>query len=142
MKSIAFVFSILFFIAEQPARASSCEDLASILLPHITITSAQVIAAGKFAQVSGTPAFCRVTAVSKPTNESDTRIDIWLPISGWNGKLQPGSLGSGIPGGIRYTTVAALEPLPEPVKRAKQAKRPEEAAAIRETLGGSVGAMW
>jgi feruloyl esterase len=49
-----------------------------------------------------------VIAVSKPTVESDTKIDVWLPISGWNGKFQPGSLGAGIPGGIRYATVAAL----------------------------------
>ena len=38
--------------------------------------------------------------------------------------------------------VAALEDLPELVKRPKQPRRPEEAAAIRETLGADVGAMW
>src|SRR4029077_14137862 len=64
--------------------------------------------AGGGAQFGGLPAFCRVTAISRPTAESDTKIDVWLPMSGWNGKFQPGSLGSGIPGGIRYTTVAAL----------------------------------
>jgi len=40
------------------------------------------------------------------------------------------------------TELATLEPLPEPVKRAKNPQRPDEAAAIRETLGGDVGAMW
>ena len=108
MKSIAIAFSIIFFLAPQRARAGSCEDLAAISLPDVTVTSAQEIAAGKFTQFPDLPAFCRVMVIAKPTKESDTKIEVWLPISGWNGKFQPGSLGSGIPGGIRYGSVAAL----------------------------------
>jgi feruloyl esterase len=117
MSSLAFAFSITLFIAQQPVRGSSCEDLASIPLPHTRITSAQVVGAGKFTspgaeggalQFAGLPAFCRVTATSKPTSESEIKIDVWLPISGWNGKFQPGSLGAGLPGGIRYGAVAAI----------------------------------
>src|SRR5712692_10401930 len=117
MNSITFAFSITLFIAQQPVLGSSCEDLASIPLPHTRITSAQVVGAGKFvppgaaggaSQFAGLPAFCRVTAISKPTSESDTKIDLWLPISGWNGKFQPGSLGAGLPGGIRYAAGATI----------------------------------
>jgi feruloyl esterase len=108
MKSIAIAFSIIFFLAPQRARAGSCEDLPTISLPDITVTAAQEIAAGKFTQFPDLPAFCRVMVIAKPTKESDTKIEVWLPISGWNGKFQPGSLGSGIPGGIRYGSVAAL----------------------------------
>src|SRR5690242_10523439 len=109
MKGISLGFLIMLFIPQQPARGSSCEELAKIALPHTKITSAQVVGAGKFlppggaaggAQFPGLLAFCRVTAVSKPTEQSDTKIDVWLPMSGWNGKFQPGSLGAGIPGGI------------------------------------------
>jgi feruloyl esterase len=37
---------------------------------------------------SGTvPAFCHVTATLKPTSDSDITINVWLPVSGWNGKM-------------------------------------------------------
>ena len=32
------------------------------------------------------PAFCEVTAEIKPTGDSDIKIEVWLPISTWNGK--------------------------------------------------------
>ena len=34
------------------------------------------------------PAFCRVAAEIKPTDDSDIKIEVWLPVSGWNGKFQ------------------------------------------------------
>lgn len=117
MKNVVLAFLAAFFLTYEPALAKSCEELASISLPYITITSAQIVAAGKFtppgpergaSQFAELPEFCRVTAIAKPTGESNTKIDVWLPISGWNGKFQPGSLGSGIPGGVRYGPLAAL----------------------------------
>jgi feruloyl esterase len=82
--AVAF-FSILFF-AEVPAGATSCTDLRSMALSDVTINSAQVFEAGTYAQFRDLPAFCKITAVAKPTNQSDTKIEVWLPISGWNGK--------------------------------------------------------
>jgi feruloyl esterase len=48
------------------------------------------------------PAFCRVVASLKPTFDSDIRTEIWLPLSGWNGKFVAvgnagwgGAIGSG-----------------------------------------------
>jgi len=34
------------------------------------------------------PAFCRVVAEVKPTSDSDIKLEVWLPVSGWNGKLE------------------------------------------------------
>ena len=61
----------------------SCESLASLVLPHTTITTAQSVAAA-----DGLPAYCRVAVTSKPSADSDIKIEVWLPASGWNGKFE------------------------------------------------------
>ena len=94
------------------AVAAPCESLASLGMPNTTITTAQPVAAGQFAppQESGPgsgavfkslPAFCRVAAILKPVSDSEIRIEVWMPASGWNGKLQ--SVGNGAwAGSISY----------------------------------------
>src|SRR5207247_10069962 len=86
-----------------------CEQLASIALPNAKVDSAQVIAAGSFVAPSGQatqafktlPAFCRVKATLTPTSDSDIKIEVWLPASGWNGKFQ--AVGNGaFSGAIAY----------------------------------------
>jgi feruloyl esterase len=47
------------------------------------------------------PAFCRVAAEIKPTADSDIKIEVWLPASGWNGKFQATGNG-GWSGAIGY----------------------------------------
>jgi len=84
----------------------SCEKLAEAKIPGATIALAQTVAAGAFvgppapfsglnvsAFYKGLPAFCRVVAVAKPTVDSDIKLEVWLPVAGWNGKLQ--GLGNG-----------------------------------------------
>ena len=44
---------------------------------------------------SSTIDFCRVAATLRPTKESDIRTELWLPRSGWNGKLQAVAVGPG-----------------------------------------------
>jgi tannase/feruloyl esterase len=39
------------------------------------------------------PAFCRVEATLKPSSDSEIKVEVWLPSSGWNGKFQ--SVGNG-----------------------------------------------
>jgi len=81
--------------------ATSCEKLASLDIPATTITSAQTVEAGKFAGPPSPftgrdlsafyktlPAFCRIVAEAKPAADSDIRLEVWMPASGWNGKLQ------------------------------------------------------
>lgn len=72
----------------RPAVAANCEDLASLKLPDAAITSAQSVAAGAVERAKDLPAFCRVAITSKPSSDSDIKIEVWLPASGWNGKFQ------------------------------------------------------
>jgi feruloyl esterase len=91
--------------------ATSCENLASVTLPDTTITSAQSVAAGGFSAPSGRgdtsaafkdlPAFCRISATLKPTSDSDIKVEVWLPASGWNRKYQAVGNG-GWAGSISY----------------------------------------
>ena len=84
----------------------SCEGLASIAFPSAKVTTAQSVAAGSFAGPAEhesdaeesafykkLPAFCRVAIDATPTSDSDIKIEVWLPASGWNGKLR--GLGNG-----------------------------------------------
>src|SRR5262249_40444371 len=50
--------------------------------------------------VTDIPAFCRVIAVLTPTSDSKVGIEVWLPISGWNGKLE--SIANHLQGGAYY----------------------------------------
>jgi feruloyl esterase len=91
----------------------SCESLASLNLPGATITAVQSVAAGAF-ELSGSgrpgafkdlPGFCRVAATLKPTNDSDIKVEVWLPGAGWNGKYQ--AVGNpGWAGSINYSDLA------------------------------------
>ena len=93
--------------AAAPAEpADNCGKLASLSIPNATVTSAQTYAAGKFvgprqaftgadlsAFYSKLPAFCRVVVQARPTPDSDIAVEIWMPQTGWNGRLQ--GLGNG-----------------------------------------------
>jgi feruloyl esterase len=75
--------------------AASCEELAQLAMPDTTITLAQSVAAGALPGTerapdayADLPAFCRVQATLKPSTDSDIKIEVWLPVAGWNGKFQ------------------------------------------------------
>ena len=51
------------------------------------------------------PEFCRVTATLTPSSDSDIKIEVWLPVSGWNGKFQAVGNG-GWNGSIPYAALA------------------------------------
>ena len=96
-----------------PMFAGACESLASLKLPDTTITMAQVVGAGAFSPPAGgaviayrdLPEFCRVAATLKPSSDSDIKVEFWLPVSGWNNKLQ--SVGNGgWAGVISYSAMA------------------------------------
>ena len=109
---------LLSSVVAAPALAATCDSLMSLSLPNTTITSAQAVAPGAFTPPGGrggraggpnpfarVPAFCRVAATLKPTPQSDIRIEVWLPASGWNGKLQVVGNG-GWAGSISYPAMA------------------------------------
>src|SRR5215831_12782637 len=63
-----------------------------------TCDSIQIVAAGTFQQPGGRagrgnamadlPAFCRVAITSRPSSDSDIKIEVWLPAENWNQKYQ------------------------------------------------------
>jgi feruloyl esterase len=104
-------------MSAAPVLAASCEGLSSLTLPDTAITSAQSVSAGQFSPPAGRggvpnaaayqdlPAFCRVSATLKPTSDSDIKIEVWLPATGWNGKFQAVGNG-GWAGVISYRELA------------------------------------
>ena len=88
---------------------TACERLATLMVRAGTITQAETVAAGTFAPPGGEdagafrtlPGFCRVAATLKPSSDSDIKIEVWLPLAGWNGKWQ--AVGNGaFNGNINY----------------------------------------
>jgi hypothetical protein len=97
------------------AAGQPCEQLAQLALPNTKITLAQTIAAGAFAPPASMapwlagdpyfykklPEFCRVLADDQPSTDSDIKIEVWIPTSGWNGKFR-GQGNGGFAGEIDY----------------------------------------
>ena len=50
------------------------------------------------------PAFCRVTATLRPSAASNIRMELWLPIAGWNGHFR-GTSPNGLGGVINYNAM-------------------------------------
>ena len=102
-----------FAIASTPAQATPCTNLQSLQLKDTMITSAVDNTSGVFVvpgsnppnTISGLPAFCRVTASLIPTSDSNIKIEVWLPESGWNGRFL-GTGGGGFQGVITYNELA------------------------------------
>src|SRR6266576_7012122 len=112
-KILAIFFATPIFVLQLSA-AASCESLTSLTLPNTTITLAKPVAAGEFTPPNPTPpgsnyknipAFCRVAATLKPTSDSDIKIEVWMPATGWNGKFQAVGNG-GWSGAIVYPSLA------------------------------------
>jgi Tannase and feruloyl esterase len=100
------LISFLITIAVQAFPQKACEHLTATKIPNVTITLATTVAAGSFngppAPFSGVdlsafykslPAFCRVAATAQPSADSEIKVEVWLPVSSWNGKLQ--AIGNG-----------------------------------------------
>ena len=109
MISLALVLSGTMFAT---GAATPCEDLASLALPHTTITSAEFVAAGPYTsqgrqpQQTMLPDHCRVAAVLAPSSDSHIEMEIWLSAAGWNGKFLAVGNG-GWAGSIVLSAVAA-----------------------------------
>jgi hypothetical protein len=107
----------------NPASAKDCASLASLKVDG-KVTSATLVPAGTFQQPAGpglppgvaataykdVPDFCRVQATLTPTKDSDIKVEVWLPASGWNGKFV--AVGNGVwAGQLSYSAMA------DPLKR-------------------------
>lgn len=106
--------------AEAQAATPSCEQLASLALEKAKVTSPQTVAAGAFVPPANlapwlagdpslykkVPAFCRVMVEARPSADSDIKIEVWLPLTGWNGRFR-GQGNGGFAGEIDYRAMAA-----------------------------------
>jgi acetyl esterase/lipase len=99
--------SLLLAIALSPSAALSksaenmsvrCAALLRAELADTTITSARAVPAGPFKarfmlREEQVPAHCRIQGRISPEPGSDIRFEVWMPLSGWNGRLY--GLGNG-----------------------------------------------
>ena len=104
----------------SPSIAATCDSLGSLSLRNATITMVQTVSAGSFTaparggqvggrgqQFSDLPEFCRVQATLRPSNDSDIKMELWMPVAAsWNGKLR--GTGNGGLGGGAGVNAAAL----------------------------------
>jgi feruloyl esterase len=121
-------FAVLASVLVAPsASAATCESLVTLKVPHGKVTLAESVAPGAFAPPSGrvggpgaavvsganataSPfarlvSFCRVALTLTPSRRSDIKAEVWLPTSGWNGKLQVVGNGN-FAGTISYPAMA------------------------------------
>jgi feruloyl esterase len=103
----------------MPSAAATCASLKNLMLRDTEITAAQPIptatptapyTAPDGEVFTNLPAFCRIAATLTPTPDSNIKIEVWMPFSGWNGRF----LGTGNGGGggtIRYVTLGHFLPL-------------------------------
>src|SRR5262245_61451724 len=113
---IRSTFCVVACLYAVPAVAAPCDSLAALALKDAKVTAAQVVPAGQFSppgerpEGAGNPyrtlpAFCRVAATLTPTSDSDIKVEVWLPVSGWNNKFQAVGNG-GWAGEISYAAMA------------------------------------
>ena len=73
------------------AAGVSCDSLAALTLPDTAITLAQQFPAGPFVPADLRLRISRPFAASprhlKPVDDSEIKIEVWMPESGWNGKF-------------------------------------------------------
>src|SRR4249919_1516394 len=95
----------------DPISKESCERLTSLSVANTRIGQAEWLLAGGFkgpnevfsgrdmtAFYKGLPPFCRVVAEAHPSADSNIKIEVWMPVSGWSGRLQ--GLGNGGSAGL------------------------------------------
>ncbi len=103
--------SALLAVPRAAEAAASCASLATATITDTQITTVQSLAAGPFTPPGGgtpvtlTTPVCRVVGVVSTQPGEHVGIEVWLPVSGWNGRFD--GLGSGGFGGsINYSALA------------------------------------
>src|SRR5580698_457196 len=95
------------------SERQACSQIQKLSVAQTEIVQATVVEAGKLALdqagndpiFSTLPAFCRVVALSKPSTDSNIKVEVWLPLAGWNGKFI-GQGNGGFAGSISYQGLA------------------------------------
>jgi feruloyl esterase len=108
---LAAVVSVGLLAVAGSAGAATCQSLASLSLPNISITAAETIPAGNYTAANGQtyanlPTFCRVAATATPTSQSNINFEVWMPPAGnWNGIFR-GEGSGGSAGSITFALMA------------------------------------
>src|SRR5438128_66157 len=110
---VTVIFFSIFAGASPSALATpkTCESLAQLSLPNTNITVALSVTTGEFtpagrqASIKELPPFCRVAATLKPSADSDIKVEVWLPLNGWNG-IYRGQGNGGFAGTINFDAMA------------------------------------
>lgn len=109
---VTVVAGLALTLASSATAAPNCDALAGLKLADTSITEARANTTGAFTPpgartrpLEKLPAFCAVKGVLKPTPTSNIQFEVWLPESGWNGKLQVVGNG-GLAGTISYAAMA------------------------------------
>ena len=96
------------------AQAEVCAKLTHLKLEHATVTVAESMNVGSSLQLADEklPAakadYCRIQITSKPTADSDIRIELWVPAgAAWNGKFEQVGNG-GFAGDLPYGHMARV----------------------------------
>lgn len=98
-------------VLTMPASSTRCAHLAKISISGVSVTSASDVAAGYFTppgseKALDTPAFCRVVAVARPTQDSVINFEVWIPSTDlWNHEFL-GVGNGGYDGIIQYARLA------------------------------------
>ena len=104
-------------LPQSAAGAARCEALTSLRLQAGMVTAAGLVVARGFV-APGPPAsaaarglygrlpeFCRLQVTLTPTPDSDIKVEVWLPLTSWNGRFQAVGNG-GFAGAIPYAAMA------------------------------------
>jgi len=110
---IGFVTCAVGAASGQTAGMQACAELSKLAVAQTEILQAAVVEAGTLDLheehpnpiYKALPAFCRVVAVARPSADSDIKIEVWMPLTGWNGKFQ-GVGNGGFAGSIGYAGLA------------------------------------
>jgi feruloyl esterase len=108
--------AVLVAAAQPSSAAASCESLTALAASPggapLQVTLATAVGAGAFTPPVGgpdpyrsLPSFCRVAMTLRPGPKSDVKAEVWMPATGWNGKLQVVGNG-GFAGTIGYRALA------------------------------------
>ncbi|MDQ2842793.1 MAG: tannase/feruloyl esterase family alpha/beta hydrolase, partial [Acidobacteriota bacterium] len=110
-------FCLFFLSAVLMRAAGECGRLRELKLANASVISARQIAAGAFrpadlkadapeaANYKKLPRFCKVEIDASPTSDSRIAIEVWLPLTNWNGKFR-GQGNGGFAGALDYRGLA------------------------------------
>src|SRR5438874_2320047 len=125
--------------AQKSVDAAACARVATTLkIAQAKIDATTVVSDGSFTPpvegnarprpLTGLPSFCRVQLTLTPSSDSNIKTEVWMPLTGWNGKFQ--QVGNGaFAGSVQYGALA------EALKRGY-------AAASTDTGHTGAGAQW